>query len=355
MAKKIKEKKDIIEQAKEFDSFTDDKIKDIVEENQPKAVNRPKRVKPQTKADMKDGFVRYNPTRQKGLTNAQVDERMFNGLVNQTVTKNKKTVVGIIFSNLFTYFNILCAFVAAALIWVGAWEDITFMLVVTLNTVIGIVQEIKAKITIDKLVLNNSVYAKVVREGATISIPKTDIVLDDVVYLAIGTQIPADCYIIDGNVEVNEALLTGESLPVKKKKNDLLLAGSFISSGACYARVENIGKENYIEQLSDRAKKYSKPKSELLYSLKTIIRVVGVLIIPFAILMYYNNFAFFILTCAFFSYQISQIRAQMHICRLISCRYFMCDQLCFSVIINNIKIYFSAVVCIKKMDNICFP
>lgn len=293
MAKKIKEKKDIIEQAKEFDSFTDDKIKDIVEENQPKAVNRPKRVKPQTKADMKDGFVRYNPTRQKGLTNAQVDERMFNGLVNQTVTKNKKTVVGIIFSNLFTYFNILCAFVAAALIWVGAWEDITFMLVVTLNTVIGIVQEIKAKITIDKLVLNNSVYAKVVREGTTISIPKTDIVLDDVVYLAIGTQIPADCYIIDGNVEVNEALLTGESLPVKKKKNDLLLAGSFISSGACYARVENIGKENYIEQLSDRAKKYSKPKSELLYSLKTIIRVVGVLIIPFAILMYYNNFAFF--------------------------------------------------------------
>ena len=107
MAKKIKEKKDIIEQAKEFDNFTDEKIKDIVEENQPKIVNRPKRVKPQTKADMKDGFVRYNPNRQKGLTNAQVDERMFNGLVNQTVVKNKKTITGIIFSNLFTYFNIL--------------------------------------------------------------------------------------------------------------------------------------------------------------------------------------------------------------------------------------------------------
>ncbi|MFQ6773504.1 MAG: HAD-IC family P-type ATPase [Clostridia bacterium] len=290
-----KKKQNVIEQSKDFDSLTDDKIRDIVAEENDKPVEStaPKKIKPQSKEDMKEGFVRYQPDKKVGLTATQVQERQFNGLINRSVVKNKKSVVGIIVANLFTYFNLLCFLVAAALIYVGAWEDLTFMVVVLLNTIIGIVQEIRSKITIDKLVLNNATYSKVIRDGKKVSIPKEDIVLDDIVYLSTGSQISADSYVVDGNVEVNEALLTGESLPVKKKKGDMLLAGSFVSSGMCLARVENVGKENYIEQLSNRAKKYSKPKSELLYSLKVIIKVVGVLIIPFAILMYYNNFAFF--------------------------------------------------------------
>ena len=285
-------KNNIVEQAKDYDSFTNEKIRDVIHE-QKQSIKKKKKVKPQTKQDMREGFVRYTPNKNYGLTNAQVAEREDNGLVNQSVIKNKRTVFGILITNLFTYFNLLCFLVAAALIYVGAWQDTTFMVVVLLNTFIGIIQEIKAKITIDKLVLNNGTYAQVVREGTKVAIPKTNVVLDDIIFLGIGAQIPADCYIVDGFVDVNESMLTGESLPIKKKKGDMLLAGSFVSSGSCYAKVENIGRENYVDQLSTRAKKYSKPKSQLLFSLKIIIRVIGVLIIPFSILMYYNNFAFF--------------------------------------------------------------
>ena len=184
--------------------------------------------------------------------------------------------------------------VAAALIFVGAYTDLTFMVIVVLNTTIGIVQEIKAKKTMDKLSLTNSNFTKVVRDGEEQEIYKTEVVLDDVLCLKPGMQIACDSVVIDGNVEVNESLLTGESQPVKKNVGDDLLGGSFISSGTCKAKVNKIGNDNYISQLSEKAKSFKQSKSELLTSLRNLIKIITVFMIPVAIIMIYNNYRYFL-------------------------------------------------------------
>ncbi|MFQ6723720.1 MAG: HAD-IC family P-type ATPase, partial [Clostridia bacterium] len=163
------------------------------------------------------------------------------------------------------------------------------MIIVVANTLISIIQEIKAKKTIDKLTLTNSNFTKVLREGEQIEIYKKEVVIDDILILASGMQIASDSVVVDGSVEVNESLLTGESHPIRKNIGDTLMAGSFISSGTCKAQVEKVGSANYIEKLSSRAKKYSKPKSELLGSLSFIIRLIGIIIIPLGVLMFFNN------------------------------------------------------------------
>ena len=165
-----------------------------------------------------------------------------------------------------------------------------FLVIITCNIVIGIVQEIRAKKTIEKISLVSAPTATVLRDGYKHEIPVDEVVLDDIIYFSTGKQICADCKLVEGEVEANESLLTGESVAVKKKKGDLLYSGSFIASGKCTARVERVGEFNYTAKLSAKAKEYKKPKSELLKSLNIVIRCIGVIIIPLAILMYYNNF-----------------------------------------------------------------
>jgi len=131
--------------------------------------------------------------------------------------------------------------------------------------------------------------AKVIRNGKVDEIKTTEVVLDDVLLYEFGNQICTDSIILKGEIEVNESLLTGESVSVKKKKGDLLLAGSYVTSGKCIARAEKVAEENYTSQLTLKAKKYKKPESELLYSLKLIIKVIGVIIIPLAVAIYFNN------------------------------------------------------------------
>ena len=180
--------------------------------------------------------------------------------------------------------------VATALIAVGKFSDCFFMVIVIANTVIGIVQEIRAKKTIEKISLVNSPTSKVIREGIETEIPVTEIVLDDIIMYNTGRQISADCIIVDGEVEVNESLLTGESVPIKKSVGDELLSGSFIIAGKCLAQVDKVGNNSYTAKLSDKAKEYKKPKSELLRSLKLIITVIGIIILPLAILTFFNNY-----------------------------------------------------------------
>ncbi len=224
-----------------------------------------------------------------GLTEEQINERTLQGLTNNTEIKTSKSYAKILFSNIFTFFNIICLSCAIALWFVGSWSDTIFMLIVVANTLISIIQEIKAKKTIDKLTLTNSNFTKVLRDGEQIEIYKKEVVVDDILILASGMQIASDSVVVEGSVEVNESLLTGESQPIRKNVGDTLMAGSFVSSGTCKAQVEKVGSANYIEKLSSKAKKYSKPKSELLSSLTFIIRLIGIIIIPLGVLMFFNN------------------------------------------------------------------
>lgn len=233
---------------------------------------------------------RFNPTVTKGLTDDEVNERVLEGYTNFVENRNTKTYKSIFFGNIFTFFNLLCFVVAGALIAVNAWSNLVFMLVILANMVIGIVQEIKAKRTIEKISLVTAPTAIVVRNGAQVEVPVKDIVLDDIVLFTLGKQISADCIVMEGEVEVNESLLTGESNPIKKRKGDMLLSGSFVVSGKCYAKADKVGSNSYTAQLAVKAKEYKKAKSELLNSLNLIIKIIGIIIIPLAILTFYNNF-----------------------------------------------------------------
>ena len=247
-------------------------------------------IKKTKKKKSKPEPKRFDPTVSKGLTDEQVNERVLEGNTNYVENRNTKTYKSIFFGNIFTFFNLLCFVVAGALIAVNAWSNLVFMLVILANMVIGIVQEIKAKKTIEKISLVTAPTAVVVRNGAQVDIPVSDIVLDDVILFTLGKQICADCIVMEGEVEVNESLLTGESNPIKKRKGDVLLSGSFVVSGKCFAKADKIGSSSYTAQLAVKAKEYKKAKSELLNSLNLIIKIIGIIIIPLAILTFYNNF-----------------------------------------------------------------
>ena len=192
--------------------------------------------------------------------------------------KGTRTVSGIVLSKIFTIFNLLCFGVAAWLISVGAFTKCFFVIIVTANIIIGIVQDLTAKAMIDKLSILSAPTVLVLRDGEQQEIEVKNIVIDDIMILTNGKQICSDSVVIEGFIEVNESLLTGESDPIVKKPGDILYSGSFVVSGICKARVEKVGEENYIQKLTKQARKYEKPKSEIMRSLNVIIRTVGVLI-----------------------------------------------------------------------------
>ena len=192
--------------------------------------------------------------------------------------KGTRTVGSIVLSKIFTIFNLLCFGVAGWLISVGAFTKCFFIIIVTANVIIGIVQDLRAKAMIDKLSILSAPTVFVLREGEQQEIEVKNIVVDDIMLLSNGKQICSDSVVIEGFIEVNESLLTGESDAILKKPGDILYSGSFVVSGACKARVEKVGEENYIQKLTKQARKYEKPKSEIMRSLNIIIRTVGVLI-----------------------------------------------------------------------------
>lgn len=229
---------------------------------------------------------RYEPDVQFGLSKAQVDKRMEDGYFNATRKKSGKTYRSIFFTNIFTFLNLLTFAVAAALIAVGASiSQLFFMIIIIANIGIGIIQEIRSKRTVDKLSLITAPTAQVMRDGEKKTIPVAEVVLDDIMCLEMGKQICADCIVVRGECEVNESMLTGESVPVKKKVGDAVYSGSFVSSGSVYARVDKVGSANYVETLTSYAKRYRKPKSELNASIRLFIRVISCIIVPLAIIM----------------------------------------------------------------------
>ena len=227
----------------------------------------------------------------KGLDSAQVNERIEQGLVNKVTKKYSKTYRSIFVGNICTFFNLLCALVAFALALAHApFSQFTFVLIFSCNVIIGIIQEIRAKRKIDKLTILSSPTAKVVRGGEQVDIPVEEIVVDDILILSAGQQVPADCIAVEGTAELNESLLTGESVPIKKDDGDFVYAGSFVASGKIAVRVDKIGDETYISRLTARAKKYKRPHSEIMNSITTFIKVIGLIIVPIAVFMFFNNF-----------------------------------------------------------------
>lgn len=239
----------------------------------------------------KTEVIRYlDVSKDDGLTTTIVSSRINQGLTNVTKNEKGKTVFGIICSNVFTFFNLVFLILTVLLCLVGSFRNLMFLATVIPNLVIGIVQEIRAKHMIEKLSLMSAPTTLVVRDKKTQSIPINEIVLDDVMLLKNGKQICADAIVIDGNVEVNESMITGESDAISKKVGDTLFSGSFVTSGSCYARVDKIGKESYIEKLAGEAKKYRKPNSELLKSLNIIFKIVSFLIVPLGLMTFINIF-----------------------------------------------------------------
>ena len=261
-----------------------------------KVVNEPiktkeKPVKKRTKVSKYKGNITNNRILiSRGLSSKMVEERVSKGLVNKTKRTNTKSIFRIIVGNIFTIFNLLNLVMFAWLVSVGSYQNCLFMVIIAINTVIGIVQEIKAKKTIDSLSIVNTPNVEVMRNGRITKIKSEDVVLDDICYFYTGKQICADSIVRKGNVEVNESMLTGESELVVKKVGSTLYAGSFVVSGECFAKVDKVGSDNFIEQISSKVKHYSKPKSEIMNSLKVLIRIISATVIIMAVAVFYFNY-----------------------------------------------------------------
>lgn len=225
-----------------------------------------------------------------GLNKEQIEQRKNANLINKTKIKSSKSYGAIFAKNIFTFFNMLWAIIAAALIAVGSYSDLIFIFVIIANTAIAIIQEIRAKITVEKLSIVTTPLVKTLREGKIIEIPSDQLLLDDVIILSNGSQIPSDCKILEGKVEVNESLLTGESNAIEKSTDAMLLSGSFIVTGQCYARVERIGKDNYIYQMAKKAKEFKAPQSNLFKDLNRFIKYIGIALVPIGILTFLKEY-----------------------------------------------------------------
>lgn len=226
----------------------------------------------------------------QGLTSAEVNERINKGLVNQADTSTEKSTKEIILSNTLTYFNLIFLVITVLLCLVGSFRNLTFLPIVIGNMLIGIFQEIRAKKTLDKMNILNAPHAVVVRDGMEQQILSEELVQDDVIILSAGDQICADAIVIDGSIQVNESLLTGEADEVEKTSDSELLSGSFVMSGQCYARLVKVGNESYISKLTREAKAMgSGEQSEMIRSINQIVKWVGIVIIPIGALLFYQS------------------------------------------------------------------
>ena len=226
----------------------------------------------------------------RGLTKAEVEKRIHLGqvnIINNSISKSKKEIV---MTHTLTYFNFLNLFLGVLVIISGQFKNITFMGVIIVNSLIGIAQEFKVKKLIDKLSVITASKAKVIRDGALFQIPITQVVMDDLMIVENGDQVCSDAVVLQSDgMEVNESMLTGESKPVKKKPGDQLMSGSFLVAGSGVGRVVNVGEDNYASVLARKAKTKKRATSEMQQTIKKIIQVIGVALIPIGILLYLSQ------------------------------------------------------------------
>ncbi len=234
--------------------------------------------------------ARLHPDAATGLTAEQVRAQEARGLKNIQPQHNTKTVGQIVRDNTFTLFNLFNFALAAVIALVGAYENLLFLMIIIANMGIGIIQEIRSKRTVEKLSLISMPKATVVRDGKEQQIPIEDIVLDDILVLRAGGQVCADAMVVQGDAEVNEALLTGEAEPIRKGAGDMLLSGSFAVSGVCRAQVEHVGADNYATRIALDAKQYKKAHSDLMDALNKIVKFTSFFIVPLGVLLFLHSY-----------------------------------------------------------------
>ena len=234
---------------------------------------------------------RYEPAPDRGLTDAQAAKRRDERLSNENASVQSKSYARIFSDNLLTLFNFINLLLAVAVLAVGAYKNALFIGVVLCNAAIGIFQEIRAKRVVDKLSFLSQSQVTVIRDGEELSLPIDEVVLDDVLAFSNGSQVCADSIVLTGECEVNESFVTGESDAVFKKPGDLLLAGSFVVSGACRARADRVADGNYISRISAGAKYIKKETSQILAGLKRIIKIMSVIILPLGIALFLKEYS----------------------------------------------------------------
>ncbi len=225
-----------------------------------------------------------------GLSDQEVQERIANNQINHLSNTITKTYKQIFLDNIITFFNLINVCLLGLVILVGSFKNMLFFMIIILNTLVGIIQEVRSKRTLDKLTILTVSQIEVVRNGVKKSIPVDQIVLGDVLFLKQGLQIPTDAIVREGRIEVNESLLTGESDPQFKKVGDSLFSGSFVTSGQAYCEVIHVGKENYMEKITAEAKKFKKYRSELNRNLDRILKLISIIIIPVGVMLFAKQY-----------------------------------------------------------------
>ncbi|NCA97004.1 MAG: HAD family hydrolase [Bacteroidia bacterium] len=218
-----------------------------------------------------------------GLSNEEVQRRISERLTNKIKPHVTKTYAEIIFSNLVSLFNFLLIAIGVLMFIAEQYSGLFFLMVLFANITIGLFQDIRARKMVDKLKLITNPKATVVRNGLLKDINVRDLVLSDVLVLKSGDQISIDAVVVDGQIIVNESLLTGESAPVEKASGDKILSGSYVTSGTARVRAVSVGRANYAEQLQNQAKQFKRPKSEILKSMRLLFRYIGAVVILFAV------------------------------------------------------------------------
>jgi len=234
---------------------------------------------------------RLETSAERGLTSVQAKERLENGYGNTKPASADKTVGQIFKDNIFTYLNLVLTLLALCIILVGSYRNLVFMPVVLINTTIGIIQELRSKRALAKLSFLTAPHATVIRDGERLTIQADETVLDDVAIFTAGHQIYADAIVVSGECHVNEALVTGEADEITKVSGDTLLSGSFVVSGECAARLDKVGRDSFVAQLTLEAKKTrGKLSIGMVSALKRLVQVIGILIIPVGIAMFFQQF-----------------------------------------------------------------
>ena len=239
---------------------------------------------------MDEKNLKKNIIAREGLSTAEAARLAAEGKSNKIKEKSGKSYARIIGDNLLTFFNLLYAIISVVLVAIRSIKNLTFLAVIIPNVLIAIILEIRAKRTVEKLSVTTDPKATVVRDGEEVEIDASDIVLGDVMLVEAGRQILSDAVVISGLAEANESMLTGESNAIKKTEGERLLAGSFLVSGAVYAKVTAVGKDNYVHKIESAAKGFKAPASNLFRDLNKLIRYIGILLVPMAALMAVTNY-----------------------------------------------------------------
>ena len=227
----------------------------------------------------------------EGLNKKDVEYRVNNGLINNEEIKNSRSLKEIVLSNLLTLFNFIHLVLFVLVLTTGSIQNTTFVVAIIFNILIGIYQEIKAKIIIDKLKIASADKVTVVRDGEKKEIRPTEILMDDLLYLKPGDSLVVDAKVVESdNLEVDESIITGESEVVIKKENDSLISGSIINAGYGYAKVVSINSDTYANKMIKEASKNTDNSSYLMRNINNILKVVTVLIIPVGILLFITQF-----------------------------------------------------------------